>query len=491
MSILTCYRCKESPCRCADGATLFQGDCLTVMPDLPEKHFHCCVTSPPYFALRSYLPADHPDKPLEIGSEKSIEAFVATMVEVFRGVKRVLRDDGVLFLNLGDGYTSQGNSVRKRGRCGEHENERKRKPRSKTLGPKQLIGIPWRVALALQADGWWLRDAICWAKPSPMPGSQRDRCTSSYEMVFQLTKKPTYYWDMSAVRERCLPASTERMREGFKASEHRTTNNYGDGYHVSEGYELATRIPRNVWKPEWDEEDARALLDYLNATPEAPNVFTIASEGFPGAHFATFPRALPEKCIKAATSEKGCCPECGTPWVRITDSERVRTRPGRNTKIAVPSGWARGHEPHDSMGLNTPDEKGQRRPAEEIGNRDPGRHVTTTRTIGWRPGCECGGYAVRSVTSKRIERHAWYRAHWQQRVEARFPGPLEPCRVLEPFGGAGTTALAAIGLQRHCTLIELAEDYCEQIVTRLRNGLYSKSAKRKDAKGQQTMFGGE
>ena len=484
-----CYRCKETPCKCADGATLLQGDCLSVMPELPEKHFHCCVTSPPYFALRSYLPADHPDKPLEIGSEKSIEAFVATMVEVFRGVKRVLRDDGVLFLNLGDSYVSTGKNrtpeqvTRKTGLQGGLGNQiQGRKQPTKVTGElkhKDLCGIPWRVALALQADGWYLRDAIVWHKPSPMPGSQRDRCTSSYEMVFQLTKQPTYYWDMSAVKEvgkygfTPKPGMYQRLGNDEQNPERTHLGSCPDG-------DGGTRIPRNVWTTEWTMEDCEALLEsmliHLNQRPEHPNIFTIASEGYKDAHFATFPRALPEKCIKAATSEKGCCPECGKPWVRLTESERVRTRPGEHSKSYDKT---TGEVVDDGM------EKPWRDRA-EIGNRDPGRHVTSTWTVGWRPGCECGG---RCSLGQRMFRHAWYTRDWQARIERRCPGPLEPCRVLDPFGGAGTTALAAIGLQRHCTLIELAEDYCDQIVKRLRDGLYATGTKRNDCKGQQTLFG--
>ncbi len=140
--------------------------------------------------------------------------------------------------------------------------------------------------------------------------------------------------------------------------------------------------------------------------------------------------------------------QCGTPWVRLTESERVRTRPGEHSKSYDKT---TGEVVDDGM------EKPWRDRA-EIGNRDPGRHVTATRTVGWEPGCYHGYDPV-------------------------------PCRVLDPFGGAGTTALAAIGLQRHCTLIELAEDYCDQIVKRLRDGLYATGTKRNDCKGQQTLFG--
>ncbi len=414
---------------CSDGATLLKGDARKVMAVLPEKHFQMCVTSPPYFALRSYLPADHPDKPLEIGSEASIEAFVATMVEVFRGVWRVLRDDGVCFVNLGDSYTSGNRATYRSGastnKSHSVQDDMPRPPTPAGLKPKDLIGIPWRVALALQADGWYLRDAIVWQKPSPMPGSQRDRCTSSYEFIFQLTKRPRYYWDMSAVRE---PHSEAGLKRAFCPSGrgHATEGSFhdhaddlvqGQRNTIGPACHPAGRIPRNV--------------------------LTIASEGYPDAHFATFPRALPEWCIKAATSEKGCCPECGTPWVRVTESERVPTRPGKHTKLNSKESNA---QTYWEAGANV------------IGNRDPKRHCTATHTIGWEPGCECG----RTDTL--------------------------PCLVLDPFGGAGTTGLAAIGLQRHCTLIELAEDYCDQIVKRLRDGLHAKTQKRDDVPGQGTLF---
>ncbi len=463
-----CYRCHESPCTCADGATLLQGDCKTVMESLPEKHFQVCVTSPPYFALRSYLPADHPDKPLEIGSETSIEAFVATMVEVFRGVWRVLRDDGVLFVNLGDSYAATGknrtpeqaiaNTTLRGGTQTQCQSLVQPSKIVSGLKPKDLCGIPWRVALALQADGWYLRDAIVWKKPSPMPGSQRDRCTSSYEFIFQLTKRPRYFFDIVAVREPSKTASLGSVsRPDYDDRKWTDCTDGSPGCRPpmtmnNREYNPAGRIPRNV--------------------------LTMASEGYSAAHFATFPRALPEWCIKAATSEKGCCPECGSPWVRVTDSERVATRPGKNTKIAMPSGWARGDESHDTVKLNTP-EGMERRLAEEIGNRDPGRHVTSTRTIGWEPGCKCYGWTEGTDPRDGSKR--------QVIAKSIAMDPI-PCRVLDPFAGAGTTGLAAIGLQRHCTLIELAEDYCDQIVKRLRDGLYAKTQKREDLPGQQSLF---
>jgi len=434
---------------------VLQGDCKTVMESLPEKHFQMCVTSPPYFALRSYLPADHPDKPLEIGSEPTIEEFVATMVEVFRGVWRVLRDDGCCFINLGDSYCNAGSrnqgtglDGKRRGGMGDTNGtwadakdkygDMRHKLRNEGVKHKDLIGIPWRVALALQAEGWYLRDAICWQKPAPMPGSQRDRCTSSYEFLFQLTKKPACYWDMEAVRE-----GTSRVLKGsFRVGNRTCYNNQAASRGVgdcSETVDNVGRIPRNAQRFEWVEEDVRALLEYMNATPACPNILKIASEGFPGSHFATFPRALPEWTIKAATSEKGCCPECGTPWGRVVD--RTAATPGQEP------GYTR-----DCTKRNDGERAGRWTDA-------------STRTIGWTSGCEHG-------------------------YEDLPDCPLNPvpCRILDPFGGAGTTGLAAIGLQRRCTLIELAEDYCDQIVARLRNGLYAKTQKRDDLPGQQTLF---
>jgi len=455
--LTTCYRCKSSPCVCSDGVQLLQGDCRAVLDALPEKHFQMCVTSPPYFALRSYLPADHPDKPLEIGSEKSIEDFVATMVEVFRSVWRVLRDDGVLFCNLGDSYAATGknrtpeqatnNTTLQGGTQTQCQSLVQPSKIVSGLKPKDLCGVPWRVALALQADGWYLRDAIIWHKPSPMPGSQQDRCTSSYEYIFQLTKRPVYYWDMEAVREKGLGyGRSERFR--------------GSGYTNNNSYD-------NSAKSNDTTGGGRSLHDDTGRIPR--NVLTFASEGFPGAHFATFPRALPEWCIRASTSERGACPNCGSPWVRMTDSERVRTRPGKHSKS------------YDKTTGEIVDDGMEKpwRDREEIGNRDPGRHVTSTRTIGWEPGCKCYGWT--EGTDPRD-------GHEVPVIAKSIAMEPVPCRILDPFSGAGTSGLAAIGLQRRCTLIELATDYCDQIVKRLRDGLYAKQTKRDDLPGQQTLF---
>ena len=201
---------------------ILRGDCRQLLKTLPDDSVHCCVTSPPYWGLRSYLPDGHPEKCLEIGSEPTLEAWVQTMVEVFREVRRVLRPDGTLWLNLGDAYAGS--------RCGgsgwpgstlngaqtDHARQAKhftksarrddalipRSDRAVTgLKPKDMMGQPWRVAFALQADGWWLRQEIIWHKPNPMPESTRDRCTKAHEHVFLLSKSERYFYDFDAMQE--------------------------------------------------------------------------------------------------------------------------------------------------------------------------------------------------------------------------------------------------------------------------------------------------
>jgi len=369
------------------------------MATLPEQHYHCCVTSPPYFGLRSYLDADHRDKHYEVGSEATPDEFVAAMLAVFGGkdnpvgVWRALRDDGVLWLNLGDSYfsTTKGHGDSGAGSALQDSNagslhDIMRFTATNGLKPKDLIGIPWRVAFALQAAGWYLRDAVIWHKPAPMPGSQTDRCTSSYEFIFQLTKSPRYYFDMEAIKERQEgPLSSAR---NFGKVEQVGTLRQDVGNQFTD---TGTRTPRNVWK--------------------------IAHWGFKGAHFATFPRDIPTLCIKASTSEKGCCDKCGAPWQRIIERDRKPTRPG-NANVSDDTGKA---------------------------NRDEQRHVTETRTMGWEHSCACAGHPI-------------------------------PCRVLDPFSGAGTTGIAANLLGHDYTGCELNPEYAAMADARIARELRPNTA---------------
>jgi DNA modification methylase len=294
-----------------DHLTLYGGDCRTVLRELPAESVHCVVTSPPYWGLRDYGTAD------QLGLEPTPEAYVENMVAVFREVRRVLRADGTLWLNLGDSYytTPAGNkpgtlkaasglgnsSENLERRRSEYGNDRQ----YPGLKMKDLVGIPWRVAFALQADGWYLRSDIIWSKPNPMPESVTDRPTKAHEYLFLLTKSPRYYFDADAVREDALHAGRV-----VKASDPATAKNGQKGQYG------ATALG-------FTQHDTT-----VGAGRNLRSVWTIATEPYPGAHFATFPRKLVEPCVKAGTSERGVCPECGAPWVReVEKGELVSSGP--------------------------------------------------------------------------------------------------------------------------------------------------------------------
>jgi DNA modification methylase len=250
------------------------------MKELPIGSVHCCVTSPPYFGLRDYGVDG------QIGLESTPEEYVAKLVAVFREVRRVLRDDGTLWLNLGDSYAPNWSSVRDQDGGGlKADDSRDRWTHIPGIAPKNLLGIPWRVAFSLQADGWYLRQDIIWAKPNPMPESVTDRCTKSHEYLFLLAKNGRYYFDADAISEplvrpdeanRKTPArfgGADKYVEAKKQSRLHSGNEYI-------GTDSGTRNRRSVW--------------------------TVATQPYSGAHFATFPPKLIEPCILAG------CPEGGT-----------------------------------------------------------------------------------------------------------------------------------------------------------------------------------
>lgn len=290
---------------------------------MAEQSVHTCVTSPPYFGLRDY---GHDG---QMGLEETPEAYVAGMVELFREVRRVLRDDGTLWLNLGDSYSrspqkgGSGPGGKNEDRWGYGEDQSARigssdgavgradRPGSRSggLGEKQLLGIPWRVALALQADGWHLRQDIIWHKPNPMPESVRDRCTKAHEYIFLLSKGPKYYFDSGAIKE---PASSNpvsaarRNRSDFGSVGHSALSGDGkfgqSGKGLNEAARGETRNKRSVW--------------------------TVTTKPFKGAHFATFPPDLIEPCVLAG------CPEGGTvldPFGGAGTTGLVAKRNGRNS----------------------------------------------------------------------------------------------------------------------------------------------------------------
>ena len=299
------------------------GDCREILRTLRAESVHCCVTSPPYFGLRDYGHAG------QIGLEPTPDDFVSALVEVFREVRRVLRDDGTLWLNLGDSYaaarggshqpaetlaggkngkTSSGESVNRGRRAGYNPS---RNAPAIGLKHKDLIGIPWRVAFALQADGWYLRQDIIWHKPNPMPESVTDRCTKAHEYLFLLSKSERYHFDAESIKEIVSDASVARLSQNVDAQEgsHRVpgkTN--GTMKAVGRGGKTAFRGQGHFRDGKGPaNRDGRDMKDVgTGYTRNKRSVWTVTTQPFKGAHFATFPTALIEPCILAG------CPEGGT-----------------------------------------------------------------------------------------------------------------------------------------------------------------------------------
>jgi DNA modification methylase len=306
------------------------GDCIEQMRALPDESVNTCVTSPPYFGLRDY---GHDG---QIGLEASPDAYVAKMVEVFREVRRVLRDDGTVWLNLGDSYAADrggthqpaetlaggvggkmdnGDTVNRGRESGYNPT---RNARSIGLKHKDLIGIPWRVAFALQADGWYLRQDIIWHKPNPMPESVRDRCTKAHEYIFLLSKSKSYYFDSAAMQEPASKGSCGSEFHTGKTGEHQQGR--------------ASKQPRFGGVKYGDSDDPMHATKLGNeydptGTRNRRSVWTVPTKPYKGAHFATFPPNLITPCVLA-----GCPPE-GTvldPFGGSGTTAQVAVRNSRN-----------------------------------------------------------------------------------------------------------------------------------------------------------------
>jgi len=314
---------------------LIQGNSLC-MP-LADGTVQTVITSPPYYGLRDY------NVDGQIGLEPTPEEYVQNIVNVFREVKRVLRDDGTCWTNLGDSYTG-GNGKRVEG--GEpYRMSGLPIKRGDGLKPKNLLGIPWRVAFALQADGWYLRSDIIWHKPNPMPESVTDRPTKSHEYLFLLSKNARYYYDAEAVREPLAASTIADPRNGTGR--------------LTTGENTKYDLPPASWYRN------RKFTDPAIGRNKR-TVWTISTFSFSGAHFATFPPALVEPCILAGTSERGQCPKCGKAWVRTTAVE------------------------YEELGAITLNEKS--RDASQGNNKATRAHGCARKlvdTTGWQPSCEC------------------------------------------------------------------------------------------------------
>lgn len=452
--------------------TILQGHVITELQGLAPESVHMSVLSPPYWGLRDYgLPPQVWDdqggcehgwgekhlgdtrqigagyggnrcleknrfengKPKphikisqgqfcrhcnawrgSLGLEPTPELYIQHIVQVFKEIWRVLRKDGTVWLNLGDSYAGGGRAgkngqayggLEAQNRCNTQVKWGPPTGKIEGLKPKDLCGIPWRVALALQADGWWLRSDIIWSKPNPMPESVTDRPTRSHEYVFLLTKSARYYYDQEAVRE--------KLAESTLADSRNATGRHTQGEKEGSKYFDNDNVPHlSSW-----------YRGKVFVNPEAGrnlrSVWTIATQPFPDAHFATFPEKLVEPCIKAGTSEKGCCPECGGPWVRVVEKGELKKLRGNST--AGPR--------YDKVVRNMP-------------NYSPGIY-SESKTIGWIPICGCD----LEVSLGKVA--------------------AVPCTVLDPFDGSGVTAIVAKKLGRRCIIIELKEEYCSMPLKRL------------------------
>lgn len=309
------------------------GDCRETLRSLPDQSVHCVVTSPPYFGLRDY---GHDG---QIGLEPTPDEFVAAMVEVFREVRRVLRDDGTLWLNLGDSYfsTTKGTGGKNSSTLNAKRDENgtvigksivtydpiRISPGETGLKPKDLIGIPWRVAFALQEDGWYLRQDIIWSKPNPMPESVRDRCTKAHEYLFLLSKSARYHFDAEAIAEPLGAASVARLSqnvEGQRGSDRVPGKTNGAMKAVGGRRAAGNKTHKGQTAYEEGEERFRTkagLVSFaererakveagdLFGTRNKRTVWTVSTKPFKDAHFATYPPDLIEPCIMAGCPEGG------------------------------------------------------------------------------------------------------------------------------------------------------------------------------------------
>lgn len=375
--------------------TIYQGDVLAVLRRMPAESVHCVVTSPPYWGLRDYKtePQVWPDGWRgSLGLEPMPDLYVQHLVEIFREVRRVLRRDGTLWLNMGDSYAAARSYQVPDTKWRDVGNE-KASEVPVGLKPKDLLGMPWRVAFALQADGWWLRSDIIWSKPNPMPESVTDRPTKAHEYLFLLAKAERYFYDGEAIKEPIGESMLAAIERGPRDA---PSGGYQHDAHNRFGKTSGNRAFSDL-----------ASLDRIRAGRNRRTVWTIATEPFPEAHFAVYPQKLVEPCILAGTSEKGCCPECGAPWERVTEpTGHINRRepahvPGNNPSKVDSTGWA-----------------------------------PTRQVVGWQPTC------AHDLT-------------------------VIPCTVLDPFLGSGTTLLVAQRLGRNGIGIELSEDYCRMAVRRI------------------------
>ena len=266
---------------------IYIGDCLEVLKTLPDESVHCCVTSPPYYALRDYGMEE------QIGREATPKEYISRLTEVFTEVRRVLRSDGTLWLNIADTYAGKGNQ----GDFVDPKNPKGRNGHSVALNykvegckPKDMIGIPWMLAFALRDSGWYLRNDIIWMKENPMPESCKDRCSRCYEHIFLLSKSRKYFFDVKAISEPIAPATAERLKRGMKGG-----NKYGKPVPGQSQTQTINR-PR---------AHGEITDSMINPMRNKRDVWVVNTVPFKGGHYAAYPPKLVEPCLLAGCPEGG------------------------------------------------------------------------------------------------------------------------------------------------------------------------------------------
>ena len=357
------------------------------------------VTSPPYYGLRKYSGeqdvewpaveyAPMPGLPLlavpamrsPLGNEPTLEAYIGHLVLCLRRWREVLRDDGIAFVNLGDSFSGSGGAGGDYNDGGLRAGQPKFKAgKSNGLKPKDLMMVPARFALAAQADGWWLRSDIIGHKIAPMPESVTDRPTRSHEHIFMLTKAARYFWDAEGVKEEGKDWGGRKREIGEYFTNGVMPN--GAAHHGLRDGNFS--------------EKGRNMRDVIEWRPSP----------FPGAHFAVWPEAIPEKLIRAATSERGACAHCGAPWVRVVE---------RTDEIAASAKGSRFDRGKTGVNGNGRVQEGER--YEKV-------------AVGWQPSCACPSHEP------------------------------TPCVVLDPFSGSGTTAKVAVRLGRRAIGVDVSAEY--------------------------------
>lgn len=418
----------------------YTGCTTDVLPTLPAGSVHCCVTSPPYFGLRNYgvPPTEWPEIRFSIlgfevvipamtcclGLENTPMEFVGHIVHVFRDVKRVLRDDGTLWLNIGDSYSFGKVKMpldRNRTVGDLHFNQDQSVKRGKGVKTKDLIGIPAMIAFALRDDGWYWRQDIIWHKNNPMPESITDRCTRAHEYLLLFSKKKRYFFDYVAIQTPCKTPQDDVRRKMAQREDNKShPDKLRNGIRKSGNKERKTGSERMC--PEGTGSNVCSSVPWEGAMANKRSVWTIPTRPFMGAHFATFPEMLPVDCIKAGTSEHGCCAQCGAPYRRLTKKTLVPTdKASFNSKVDARDNAADARD----RGSNFIKDGHQ-----------PGMAYITV-TIGWRSTCKCGEEKV------------------------------VPAVVLDPFHGAGTVGLVAEKLHRRWIGVELSPNNVDLSVRRI------------------------